>query len=298
MNILILGSTGFIGNHLFRDFEKKFHLVIGTYRNKNSKISDLKNQYKLNFSGDWKRMLSEIIELHKINIVINCISYGVNFLEQDSCIGKIINSELPEKLYVELSQKKIDLFIHLGSSQEYGNTNEIINEELKLKPQNMYGKTKAIGTKNLIAQHKNNSLSLIILRLFSVYGRGENENKIIPYLAKSARLGNTIKLTAGNQLRNYIFIDDLVNVISHFIQNKKYIKDGVYNISSPYVISIKELANEIYNLLNADQKNLLWGKVQYRNDETFKMEIDRSKINKVVNFEYTSIKDGLKKTLL
>ena len=298
MNILILGSTGFIGNHLFKYFKKKFPLVIGTYRRKNNNISDLKNQYKLDFSGDWKNLLSEIIERHKINIVINCISYGVNYSEQDSSIGKIINSELPEKLYVELSQKNINLFIHLGSSQEYGNTNEIINEKLILNPQNMYGKTKAIGTKNLISQKKVNSLSLIILRLFSVYGKDEKENKIIPYLARSAKLGKIIKLTGGNQLRNYIYIDDLVKIISYFIQNKKYIEDGIYNISSPYVISIKQLANEIYKLLNADQKNLLWGKVQYRNDEIFKMKIDRTKINEVVNIEYTSIKDGLKKTIL
>jgi nucleoside-diphosphate-sugar epimerase len=59
---------------------------------------------------------------------------------------------------------------------------------------------------------------MITLRLFNVYGVGDYDNKFIPFLINSIKSGADVKMTLGEQIKDYIYIEDIVSAYIHFIE--------------------------------------------------------------------------------
>src|SRR5205085_11164528 len=56
-------------------------------------------------------------------------------------------------------------------------------------------------------------LPLITFRAFSIYGPGENPAKLVPYVILQGLRREPIRLTLGSQVRDYVFIDDVVEAL-------------------------------------------------------------------------------------
>lgn len=60
-----------------------------------------------------------------------------------------------------------------------------------------------------------------VLRLFRVYGEGENKNRLWPSLIKAARSGKNFSMTKGKQKRDFININSAVKIILDTLNFKK-----------------------------------------------------------------------------
>ena len=49
------------------------------------------------------------------------------------------------------------------------------------------------------------------MRLFQVFGEGESENRLWPSLKKAAISGENVDMTKGEQLRDFIPVEDVAN---------------------------------------------------------------------------------------
>ncbi|EDM2890084.1 CDP-abequose synthase, partial [Salmonella enterica subsp. enterica serovar Typhimurium] len=55
-------------------------------------------------------------------------------------------------------------------------------------------------------------ISFVNMRLEHVYGPGDGENKFIPYIIDCLnKKQSCVKCTTGEQIRDFIFVDDVVN---------------------------------------------------------------------------------------
>ena len=91
--------------------------------------------------------------------------------------------------------------------------NGTINEDTQINPQSIYGITKTKGSEKLLRSSEEYSTNLIILRLFSIYGSNESDFKLMSTIINSLRDNKEIMMTGGNQMRNYLYINDLLKVI-------------------------------------------------------------------------------------
>ena len=155
------------------------------------------------------------------------------------------------------------LFLQAGSSLEYGKKKSPNREEDRCKPISFYGKSKLKSTEYL----KRSGLNFIVLRLYQIYGPFQKLNRIIPLAIYNLKKSKSFDSSSGIQLRDFLYIDDFVNLIIKIIKTKK-IKSGIFNVGFGKPISIK-------HVLKIIEKRIKFGKVKYGK---IKMRKDEPKV--------------------
>jgi len=321
-NILVTGSLGFIGFHVCKKLINNGHYVhgidnINSYYNVKLKllklpelginVSNLKdnNSYKsktfLNFKFS-KLDITDISELEKLfdlnnfDIVINLAAQaGVQFSITNpyTYIRNNINGFTN---IIECSKNyKIKHFIYASSSSVYGDREDVpFKEEDNVDhPISLYAATKK--SNELIAHSYSHLFNLKTtgLRFFTVYGPWGR-----PDMAPFIFLKNIIEekpinvYNNGNMLRDFTYIDDIVNGVISVDSNKNLKKFSIYNIgnSNPYKLMdfIKILEDVIGKKAKINFKAV-------RKGDVLKTYSDISKIRNDFNYNpTTTLNNGLK----
>lgn len=95
----------------------------------------------------------------------------------------------------------------LGSGFEYAAKEGLLSETDEIAPFSDYGVSKVEAS--ALARQEGGGLPLAWVRLFNVYGPGEPEARLLPYLAHRASEGLPVEVTAGEQLRDFTYVDDV-----------------------------------------------------------------------------------------
>jgi len=103
-------------------------------------------------------------------------------------------------------------FVHVGSSLVYGSHSEPLQEAFYPQPTTFRGMTKAAADMVSSYVATTGSLSCAIVRPFSVYGPWEGASRLIPTVVLAGLRHTPIRLTASEYRRDFVFIDDVVDV--------------------------------------------------------------------------------------
>ena len=199
-NILITGSSGFIGFHICSYFLKKNINVIGidnhnSYYNKKLKIKRCNNLLKFkNFIFN----KVDITELAKINKILS--KYKPKMIIHLAAQPGVRYSFINPQAYVDanitgfvnilesMKKNKMDKLIYASSSSVYGNSRKFpFTENLQLEPLNFYGQTKLMNEKIANVFKKNYNIKAVGLRFFTVYGPYGRPDMFIPKIIKSIK---------------------------------------------------------------------------------------------------------------
>ena len=94
----------------------------------------------------------------------------------------------------------------------------IVNEN-SLK--STYAKSKYLATKHLIKINKKYKFPVVIFRLYLAYGPGQATNRVIPIVINNCLKNLNFEVSSGLQVRDFIFIDDLVLAVYKSLNIKK-----------------------------------------------------------------------------
>ena len=280
--ILVIGGTGFIGYHLLKKTSKMGWNSFSISRNKPKQFRRINN-----------------VKYLKANIN-NFINSKKKLLKNYDYIVNLSSSSIENpRLYIKnleefFSTNSINKFIHIGSSAEYGNIKQLPHtENLKCNPSSFYGKQKLIITNLLLNRFKKKFFPLIILRLFQVYGRKDNKEKILPYVLNNCLKNKKFKLTKGEQTRDFCHVDDVVKVILLILKNKnKNLYGKIFNIGTGKSISIKNLVQIIKHKTNGGKP--IFGAKNLTNKEIIFSRASIKKIKKFINWNpKISIEKGI-----
>jgi nucleoside-diphosphate-sugar epimerase len=236
MRVLISGATGFIGAnlaHFFVNEKADVYILLresSTTWRINSILSRLNKQYcDLTDREKIKRVISEI----RPNIVLHLAMYGGYSFQNDSL--KMINTNYigTINLLDACIEEGLDCFINTGSSSEYGIKEKSMKELDLLEPIDIYGASKSAATLYCQVLAKKYNLPIFTLRLFSPYGYYEEPTRLIPYLIISMLKNEKIKLASPYAVRDFIFIEDVLDVFLQTINKKDQILPGaILNVGS------------------------------------------------------------------
>jgi nucleoside-diphosphate-sugar epimerase len=265
MKILMTGSTGYIGSHLYSKL-KESNYDIKVVLNKNpivysetfveeKDIHTYVNHYKL----------KEFITSFNPDL---CIHLASSQSEDESLesIENLINSNLKfsTELINSLSLSSCRKFINTGTSWQH-------YESVVYNPVNLYAATKQAFQDILVYYAEAFDFRIITLKLFDTYGPNDHRKKIINLLLNQIKSDQPLKLTPGNQLINLIHVDDIVEAymiaIDLIVKNSEE-KITEYGVSAEETITIKALA-ELIEKLSRKNLNIIFGGVNYRNREVF-----------------------------
>ena len=82
-------------------------------------------------------------------------------------------------------------------------------------------------------------IPFIILRPYQLYGPYQDENRFIPFIINSCLKDVKFPCSEGNQLRDFLYIDDFVRAVELIIKNKN-LSGHIFNIGSEKPIEIKK----------------------------------------------------------
>ena len=290
-NILIVGGTGFIGYHLVkRCLKKNFEVScistkLPTKKNLFSKVTylicDITNKSKL------KKKIT-----NNFNYVVNLGGYV-----DHSKLKKTFSSHYNGCVNIAniFKNKKLDSFIQLGSGLEYGRKNSPQKENVNCSPISNYGLAKYKSSKYLLNLHRINDFPCTILRLYQAYGPNQKINRLVPMVIQSCIKKKKFPCTKGNQKRDFLYIDDLIDLIFKIFNNKNA-KGEIINVGSGKPIKIKRLIELIRNSSGGGKPE--YGKIKMRKDEILNMYPNNTKAKKILKWEpKISINKGIKKTI-
>ena len=237
LKIAITGASGFIGSNLVRHFDDKHEVYALARQTDNWRLGTNFNILKFDVRKSY--VVQDVIKRLKPDVLIHCATYGAYHFETEP--KKIIETNILGSLNLINASIDVPMIINVGSSSEYGIRTTPMREDDTTAPVNDYAISKVLQT-NLFRSARNS----ITLRIFSAYGYYEEIHRLIPYLVYSSIKNQKATLSKKSNVRDFVFIEDVVDAFSLTIQRYSTIKEGsVFNVGSGHQRTIEDVANEI-----------------------------------------------------
>ena len=290
--ILVIGGTGFIGFHLIKKLIKKNYNIHSISTKKPNKYRSIKGV---------RYIFSDIADLSKLKKAINkdIYEYVVNlggYVDHTNKKKTLASHYLGCKNLINIfSNSKIKKFIQMGSSGEYGSKKSPHYENINTKPLTVYNVAKKKASNYLLKYFKKSNFPVTIFRLYLTYGPNQDENRFIPIVIKNCLKQKSFELSHCNQYRDFIYVDDVVNLIIKSFNTKKT-NGEIFNIGTGKPIKLKSLISKIKKYIKGG--NPIFGVKKLRKDEIYKIYPNMDKTKNVFKWvPKTSIDKGLLKTI-
>ncbi|MCT7539718.1 NAD(P)-dependent oxidoreductase [Aliarcobacter cryaerophilus] len=292
MKILVTGANGFIGQNLVKvllDKNYEVHCIVRVDSN-TSNISQNITIFKydqnidglIEYFNEQKfdgliHLASLFLATHTKNDISNLISSNIKF-----------GTELLEACKIS----DVKWFINTGTFwQNYENED--------YNPVNLYASTKEAFEN--IAKYYTETSNLIFtnIKLNDTFGANDTRNKVFNLWNKIAKSGETLEMSAGEQIIDISYIDDVVLayevLITHLSSDQKEeLKNKEFVVTNNEKYSLKELSKLFEEATNT-KLSIKWGARPYREREVM-IPYNNGEIVPNWKQKYT-LKEAIKKTI-
>jgi len=271
MIIFLTGGSGFIGQNFINKALKNNFKIYAITRNK--AIVKSEKRAGINWIyGDLSQNYDKYFK--ECDVFLHLAAHGVVDSSSDFQEYYMWNVEQPIKLANSAINCGIKKFLIIGSCSEYGysaNKYQYIPEDAELIPHDNYSLSKAIASMKFKAIAIKHNIKLNILRLFHVFGEGENNKRLWKSLKIAASNGEDIHITKGEQIRDFSHVSYVVTKIVDFCSFESIISGEpvIKNIGSGNVLSVKQFSNYWWKEFNASGK--IYYDLPYRKDELMRV---------------------------
>ena len=241
MKILVTGATGFIGCHVIDALLMQNHRVIATGNHpRGPEWHRLANSIEY-VSCDLNDDVDFFSLFGKPESTVHLAWEGLPNFKSFNHFDKnlVANCRFLNNL-VKSGMKYLTV---TGTCLEYGLQEGELDEEMDTRPTTPYGLAKDTLKKYLNLLQKEVSFDLNWLRLFYIYGNGQNPNSIIPQLQKAIRNGDDFfDMSHGTQSRDYLPVEKAAEIIVKIASARMGF--GVTNCCSGIPRSVLSLVEE------------------------------------------------------
>ena len=215
-SILITGANGFVGNAICNYLNFKKMSVKGVIRYKSKvrekNIISFNKIETINGKTNWYKYLKNI------DVVVHTAGYAKFPLKSKKNISLLfdVNVEGTINLARQAEEMGVKKLIYISSIRVHGDgydSNEVVNEKSKYKPNDQYALSKLKAEQELEKFRKISNLDVIIIRPTLIYGKGLKSNLVnlislvnkgVPLPFKSIK-NNKISLLSINNLNTFIY---------------------------------------------------------------------------------------------
>jgi len=242
--ILITGGAGFIGSHLVKFLVENSYEVTVLDRCINGCKIDEYLLSRIQFiRGDVRDFSLVRDAMRGCHSVIHLAALvGVEEVQQKQM--ETIETELigTQNIVKSALEEGVEKIVYTSSSAVYKDTiGESSRESDRLCLANDYAVAKRMNELYLQALTAEKDIQTVSLRLFNVYGEGQDERMVIPRFFQRALNNEPIVVFGdGSQTRDFTIIDDVSRAI-FLILKDPYI-NGIFNIANGVELTIKDLA--------------------------------------------------------
>lgn len=298
-HILVTGANGFVGRHLGEALRAKGARVSQMVRSVSSDSNAAEAQYAIDLTDRVK--VADVISLLQPDYVIHLA--GAKSRANDIAqFRDQYNENVLMSLNIIDACRALENFkrlVFLGTCDEYGQAATPYVETQREAPVCAYGLSKLAVTQILSGFFYSHRFPSVVLRPTIIYGPGQGDEMFLPALIRSLLAGKDFPMTAGEQRRDFVFIDDVVDAIIKAVTVDERVNGTVINIGAGISYQIKELAALIAGLIDPAVGGLIkFGAIEYRANEVMNYSVVTSRAKELLGwYPCTRLEDGLEQTV-
>jgi dTDP-6-deoxy-L-talose 4-dehydrogenase (NAD+) len=133
-------------------------------------------------------------------------------------------------------------FVGVGTCFEYDSSPGLMTTDTPLAPSTLYAACKASAFQVLRFFLGAEGMGFAWCRLFYVYGEGEDERRLVPYIRRQLGAGQEVLLSRGDQVRDFLDVKDAARMITDVALGQQ---QGAVNICSGEAVTVRQLAERI-----------------------------------------------------
>lgn len=261
MKILLTGITGFFGSHLAAALLLREHEVVGLKRSHSdiSRLKDFSDHIKLVDINDGEK---SILETHPdIDLIVHtATAYGQSQEELSEIIAT--NVVMPLRFLEWAAMQPACAFINSDTffaKASYGYTHlsdYVASKKIFLRLSTDLAEKRGAVFCNMRIEH--------------MFGTRDGDRKFSTSIVRQL-LDNVpkIKLTPGKQVRDFVFVDDVVNAYLHVIaaiENRKLSGLSHFEVGSGLPCTVADFVTIAHQIIGS-QSRLAFGELPYRENE-------------------------------
>jgi nucleoside-diphosphate-sugar epimerase len=273
--ILVTGAGGFVGAAVCKAAVADGHDVVAVVRKDSSRVAGTAtaiSMQRVDLANT--AAVAALLGSAKPDIVIHSAWEGVGgaLRSGDIQLDNIRTTVVLADAAIAAGASK---FVGIGSQAEYGRYDRKIVESDLPQPTMLYGAAK-LAANHLAAQRcREAGIAFAWLRLFSVYGPGDNTNWLIPSTAASLVRGKAPKCTAGTQKWDYLHIDDVADGVLAAAATSA--ATGVFNLSSGNPVAVRTIVEMLRDFASPDL-DVAFGEIPFGPDQIMHLEGDNRRL--------------------
>ena len=250
-SIVITGGAGFIGaNLIYKLLSLNYEINLLVRSSTNLwRLKKIIPQLKIHEVDilDKQSLTKKMAQINPQGI-IHLATYTQYRNQED--FEQMIETNIKGTLNLLTASKDIDynILINTGSSSEYGIKNNPMKETDLLEPISFYAATKSSATLLCQVFAKEYRKPIVTLRPFSTYGPYEEKGRFVPTIIKSVIEDKPIKLTPGDQRRDFIYIEDIVDIYIKTMNKGKKLSGQILNMGTGIEYTNDEVAKALFKI--------------------------------------------------
>jgi len=302
-DILLTGSTGFIGTELLPKLRERGYRVFTLERYVTGRMGKIRNPSDDQWFADLKDVfsLTKVIQKIQPDIVIHLgaitsVEYSYRHPQEaleTNFLGTVNLAELCRRYIPNFQQ-----FIFASTAEVYGTCKELDKNEAltDLRPNSPYAVSKYASEKYLQYLHEAYNLPITMFRMFNSYGRKKDKFFVVEKTIDQMLHEDTCYLGDPEPVRDFVYYSDQLNAYLAAVENPAAIGE-TFNVCSGVGISIKDLADKISKLTGFGG-DVVWRSMPRRPLDIMHLVGSNKKMRRILDVpEPTSLDDGLMKTI-
>jgi nucleoside-diphosphate-sugar epimerase len=176
-----------------------------------------------------------------------------------------------------------------GSCVEYAPRDRPLAEDDPVEPRTIYAACKhaAFHVCRVLAEEAGAVFAWA--RVFHIHGPGENERRLIPWVAHQIKSGLEVPLTDGTQVRDHLHVDDvargLVDILGSGVS-------GIFNVCSGEPVTLRHVLETVADILGR-RELLRFGARAHRANETMFLAGNSARLRALGWRPRFGLRDGL-----